>query len=240
MRIDRRAGAGVGQREADLAGLPRGGLVADLDGELDHIAFTDEPGRIRFDHQVLGRDHLVLEITAAQIPVVHEPHELPFGQGFGHGEFQADFAVFARDQVREEERRFVQIGAGRDLAQVGSGCRPIPVGLGEGIGAFGGLVDTQRGFCWRGRGRQGRPFFLLHRHVGHRERGIHRHAAKAPADPAAVKAAHETGIRGRGREAGAHAAPRRELIAPEVADDLYGEGAVSERAIAALHRPAAL
>ena len=54
-RIGRVAGPGVGQRQSHAAGLARRRLVADLDRELQHVAFAQEARRIGLDHQVLGR-----------------------------------------------------------------------------------------------------------------------------------------------------------------------------------------
>ena len=57
--VDRFAGAGVGEAQPHRAALPGRRLVADLDGELQLVAFAEEPRRIGLDHEVLGGDRFV-------------------------------------------------------------------------------------------------------------------------------------------------------------------------------------
>ena len=92
----RRTGSGRGRqlkREPHFAFLPGGGLVGDLDGELEHVAFAQEARRVGLHHQVLGGDGLVFEETGAELPVMGEAQEPPGRERLGHGEGHAHDAV---------------------------------------------------------------------------------------------------------------------------------------------------
>ena len=58
-----------------------------------------------------------------------EAQELPLGQGLGHGEFELHPAFGIGEQMREEEGRFVEVLAGRDLAQIGPRTGPAAAGF---------------------------------------------------------------------------------------------------------------
>ena len=118
MRVYDFIGASVVEPQAHSAGLASGRLVRHLGREFQHVSFAQEAWRIRLNHQVFGRYHLVLEKAAAQVAIVREPLELPFRQRLGHGELQFHHAVLVRYQVGEEECGFVQVLASRYLAQI--------------------------------------------------------------------------------------------------------------------------
>jgi len=118
-------------------------------------------------HQVFGGDGLVLKETGAQLLVVNERHKLPLRQRFGHGELEFDHTVLIRDQLREEEGRFVQVFSRRDLAEIrtwrrgrGAGCSiAASLGFGGSEGSDIGLFSGS--YAWGGGGRS------VHRHRRH-------------------------------------------------------------------------
>ena len=109
----------MAEAQPHRAVLPGRRLVGDLDGELQLVAFAEEPRRIGLDHEVLGGDRFVGQQAAAEFGVVGEAQELPLGQGLRHGEFELHLALGVGEQVGEEEGRFVEVLACRDLAQIG-------------------------------------------------------------------------------------------------------------------------
>ncbi len=117
---------GAVECQAHGPGLRGGGLVGDLDGELEGVALAQEARGIGLHHQILGGDGVGFEEAAAQGRVVGEAEEMPLGEGFGHGECQAHDAVGAGHELGKEEGGFVQVFARGDLGEVG---------LGRGVGA---------------------------------------------------------------------------------------------------------
>ena len=90
-------GAGVGERQPHRAGLPRGRLVGDLDGELD--ARRPRAGTAAGSAATirsLAVTALSVQEAAAQFAVVGEAQELPLGQRLGHGELHPHHAVLRR------------------------------------------------------------------------------------------------------------------------------------------------
>ena len=83
--------------------------VDDARGELQRIALAQESRRVRPHHQVERRHRLAVEIAGARLGVVRECHQSPLGQRLRHGETQLHFAGFVRDDVREKERRLVEV-----------------------------------------------------------------------------------------------------------------------------------
>ena len=121
LRIHRLACARIREREPHRALLARRRLVGHLHRELQRIALAQKARRIRLHHDLLRRDRLVLDEPRAQIAVVREAHEFPSRQRLGHGELHRHRAVLARDQVREKERRLVQIFPRGNLGEIGCG-----------------------------------------------------------------------------------------------------------------------
>src|SRR6185436_3744534 len=103
------------ERQLCFALLPRGGLVGDFDGELQHVVFAQEPRRVGLHHEVFGRNSFVFQKAGAKLLVVREAEEAPLGQCLGHRELEFYHAVAVGKQLREEKRRFVEIFAGGDL-----------------------------------------------------------------------------------------------------------------------------
>jgi hypothetical protein len=49
---------------------------------------------------------------------VGEGHHLPLGEGFGDGELDPHLAIAVGNEIREEESRFVQVLARRDVVEI--------------------------------------------------------------------------------------------------------------------------
>src|SRR5688572_17864598 len=80
-------------------------------------------------------------------------HESPLRQGFRHCELHFHHAVLGRDEVREKERRLVQVFARAYLTQVWSPCRPRLLRGGPGLHAET-LLGPIIVFCNTCRGRE--------------------------------------------------------------------------------------
>ena len=55
--VDALAGSRVGQRQPHASGLARRRLIADLDGELQHVAFAQEPEPGGWQHEIRCEQH---------------------------------------------------------------------------------------------------------------------------------------------------------------------------------------
>ena len=110
-RVGGRLGLGVLQVELHAADALGFAGVDDARGELQRIALAQESRRVRPHHQVERRHRRAVEIAGARLGVVRESHQPPLGQRLRHGETQLHFAGFVRDDVREKERRLVEVFA---------------------------------------------------------------------------------------------------------------------------------
>ena len=118
-----RLGLGILQIEFHAADALGFAGVDDARGELQRIALAQESRRVRPHHQVERRYRPAVEIAGAGLGVVRKGHQPPLGQCLRHRETQLHFAGFVRDDVREKERRLVEVFADGHRSGLGLGRR---------------------------------------------------------------------------------------------------------------------